>query len=83
MKTETQIRQALRDWIVNRSEEMAPQGLNDQTLILEQRLISSLQVMDLMLFIEELSGEPIDVESLRPGVFQNIDAIYQHFFEKA
>lgn len=80
MKTEAQIRQALRDWIVDHSQKILPQTFNDQTAIIEQRLISSLQVMDLMLFIEALSCRPIDVEDLQPGVFQDIDSIYQHFF---
>ena len=83
MKTEAQIRQALRDWIVNTSEKIAPQTLNDQTAIIAQGLISSLHVMDLMLLIEELSGKPIDVETLQPGVFQNIDTIYLNFFAEA
>lgn len=80
IRTEAQIRQALRDWIVTTSEKISPQLLTDQTAIMEQRLISSLQVMDLILCIEALSGQPVDVATLRPGVFRNIDAIYQNFF---
>jgi acyl carrier protein len=81
MRTETEIREALRDWIVKTSGKIQPEQLNDETPIIEQRIISSLQVMDLIFFIEKLSNKSIEVESLKVGVFRNINAIYDNFFQ--
>jgi acyl carrier protein len=80
MRTETEIRQALRDWIAKTNGKMQPDQLDDETPIIEQRIISSLQVMDLIFFIEKLSNKSIEVESLKVGVFRNINAIYDSFF---
>lgn len=80
MNAETSIRRALRDWVIKNSGRIKPEALTDDTPIIEQRIISSLQVMDLILFVEKLTGKPIDVEHLKPGVFRNISAIYRNFF---
>ncbi|MGA9767689.1 MAG: hypothetical protein WBV94_01515 [Blastocatellia bacterium] len=80
MKSEAEIRQALRDWIIKTNGRIQPEELNDETLIIEQRIISSLQVMDLILFIERLSNRSVEVDDLKVGVFRNIDALYDNFF---
>jgi len=81
MRTEEEIRQSLRDWIIKTSGKILPEELTDETPIIERRIISSLQVMDLILFLERLSNKAIEVDDLKPGVFQNIDSIYKNFFE--
>jgi acyl carrier protein len=83
MRAEQEIRQSLRDWIVKKNGKIEPEDLNDQTAIIEQRIISSLQVMDLIFFLEQLSGNPIEVDDLKPGVFRDIDSIYRNFFNAA
>lgn len=83
MRTETEIRRALRDWIAKTNGKIQPEELNDETPIIEQRIISSLQVMDLIFFIEKLSDKSIEVESLKVGVFSNINAIYGAFFRSS
>lgn len=83
MRTEVEIRSALRDWVVRTNGKVAPEEIRDDTPILEKRIVKSLDVMDLILFLEELSGRPIDVEKLKPGVFRSIDAIWENFFEGA
>lgn len=80
MKTEAEIRQALRDWVVRTNGKIKAEELSDETPIIEQRIISSLQITDLILFIEKLTGQSIDVEKLKVGVFRNINAIYRNFF---
>lgn len=37
--------------------------------------------LDLIFFIERLSTKSIEVESLKVGVFRNINAIYDTFFQ--
>ena len=84
MKTESEIRQALREWIARKSGgKVQASALTDQTPIIEQRIITSVQAMDLILFIEQLSGRPVDVERLKVGVFRTVDAIYAGFFADA
>ncbi|HYR83076.1 MAG TPA: hypothetical protein VE422_03250 [Terriglobia bacterium] len=83
MKTETEIRQALRDWIVKTNKKIRPEDLDDDTPIIERRIITSLQLMDLILMLEKLSGMPIDAEILQPGAFRDINAICRNFFVTA
>ena len=83
MKAEAEIRQALREWVIKTSGKIKPEELTDETPIIEQRIISSLQIMDLILFLEQQTGQPIDVTQLKPGVFRNISVIYRNFFQGA
>lgn len=83
MKKAEKIKQSLREWVVKTNGKVQLQDITDQMSIIEQRIISSLQVMELILFIEQLSGKPVDVEDLQPGAFRNIETIYQHFFNEA
>ncbi|MDQ3308411.1 MAG: hypothetical protein M3499_08670 [Actinomycetota bacterium] len=77
--TETEIRVALREWVREQAGDEAPL-IDDATPLIASRLITSLQVMDLLLLLEELRQEPIDPTALRPGAFRDIDAIYATFF---
>jgi acyl carrier protein len=79
MKGETEVKDALRDWIVRKGKIHAEE-LNHKTPFLEQRIISSVQLMELILFIEDLSENPIDVKSLKKGMLRDIDTIYHNFF---
>jgi len=81
-KSEGEFRAALRDWIVALGK-VGPSGLADDTPVIERRIVTSVQVMDLILFLEELLGEPIDVETLKPGSFRSIDAIVANFYPGA
>jgi acyl carrier protein len=81
MKTESEVRQTLREWIVKKNGRIPAQDLVDDTPIIERRIISSLQLTDLILMLEKLSGNPIDAEMLRPGAFRDINAIYRNFFD--
>ena len=78
--TEPDVREALRSWIAERNPELPPGEPADDTRLIELRYLTSLQVADLLLFVEELRQEPVDPASLRPGVFRSIDAIHSAFF---
>lgn len=80
-KTEAEFRQALRQWILQKNGKIKVEDLADDTAIIEQRIVTSLQLMDLILNLEKLTGNPIDVEQLKPGVFRSIDSIYKNFCE--
>ena len=77
--TEDEVRAALRQWV----RERAPAAVGevaDDTPLISSRIITSLQVTDLLLLVEELRSAPIDPAMLQPGAFRDIDAIYAAFF---
>jgi len=76
---EADVRQALRDWLRATAGEGTPE-LEDTTPLIASGLITSLQIMSLLLYVEELRQQAIDPASLRPGVFRDIDTIYATFF---
>lgn len=78
---EQEVKLSLRKWIIEKNGKIQSKDLKDDTPIIEQRIISSLQIMDLILFLEKLRGDAIDVENLKPGVFRTIDIIYNNFFK--
>lgn len=80
MSNESRIRDALRCWIAKTSGKTSVEALDDDTPLFRSGILKSVQVTDLILFIEELSERPVDVERIKPGVFSNIDAIYECFF---
>jgi acyl carrier protein len=74
-------RSALRKWLLARDPKLRPETLTARTLLLEARIVTSLQLMDLVLFVEELRGRAIAPESLRPEAFASIDAICATWLE--
>ena len=77
--SEETIRQALRDW-TKANTKIANSSFNDQTMLIEEQLISSIEVLELIMLIEELSGKTIHATELKLGSLQNIDSIYSNFF---
>ena len=72
-------REALRAWVREHAPAGVGDGFDDRTPLIASRLLTSLQVTDLLLFLEELRGTPLDPRSLRPGVFRDIDTIAATF----
>lgn len=54
--------------------------IDDDTDLLHERLITSFQVVDLILQIEQARGRGIRRSDLEPGCFRDIAAIAEHFF---
>jgi hypothetical protein len=72
-------RDALRAWIREHNPDVPAGEPADDTPLIERRYLTSLQVADLLLYIEELCGSPIGPSRLKPGVFASIDAICAAF----
>jgi acyl carrier protein len=70
----------VRRWILDQHPGHDDAQLTDATPLIEARLLTSLQVMDLVLLLEDLTGRPVDVTRLKPGVFANLAAIRQTFY---
>jgi hypothetical protein len=82
MTTMTKTRTLLHDWLVHQNGKISAVDLDAETPILERKIITSLQVLDLILFIERLRGGSIDVRLIRRGSFSSINAIMKHFFSE-
>lgn len=78
---EQKIRQSLKRWIVEHSKAQVRGELGDDTPILEQGILSSLDIVELVLFIESLRGEEVDTDAIEPEVFTSVDTLWKGFFE--
>ena len=83
MTTEESIRSRLRAWIVDRAERKhghRVEHFDDRTPIIAAGLLSSLDVVELILFIEEIRGQEVDESQLEPETVESVDAIYKSLF---
>lgn len=78
---EAEIRIQLRSWILERSGAPADRLSSDELPILDEGLLSSLDIVEFILFIESLREEEVDIEAIEPEVFTNINTLYEAFFE--
>lgn len=79
MSRREQIYASLRQWIADKSGA-DPQTIANDTPLVERRLLTSLQVLELLLHIEALRGQPVDATWIQPGTFRDLDTIYQRLF---
>ncbi|GAB7142829.1 hypothetical protein [Mycobacterium riyadhense] len=79
MRSEPEIREALRRWVLAKATGLEPVELTDQTPLFEERHVRSVHLPELLLLLERLRGAPIDVEDLRPGDFRDIDTLLRRF----
>ena len=75
------IRQTLRNFVRSKCRRGDAAAITDQTLIIEEGLISSVDVLELIFLIESLSEIEIDATELEPDMLQSIDSIHVAFFE--
>ncbi|MAT84343.1 MAG: hypothetical protein CMD39_08645 [Gammaproteobacteria bacterium] len=81
---EVTVKQQLRDWIVSRSKIPVSEGqLTDDTPIIEDGYLSSLDIVEFVLYIESLRGDEVDLDDLEPEVFESTNTMYQAFFAAA
>jgi acyl carrier protein len=75
-----EIRDQLRGWILERAGSPPERLTDDEMPILEEGLLSSLDIVEFILFIEMLRGEEVDIENIEPEVFTNINTLHAAFF---
>ncbi len=78
-----QIREQLRMWILDRSGASPDRLARDDEPILDDGLLSSLDIVEFILFIESLREEEVDIEAIEPEVFNSIDTLMAAFFPDA
>lgn len=76
---EGDIQQALLAWI--RKVNPNAVEVDVTTPLLASRVLTSLQITDLLLMIERLRGEAVEADELRPHVFRNVETICSTFFQ--
>lgn len=78
------IKAKLRDWIVKHSKiPVVDSRLTHDTPIIEEGYLSSLDIVEFILYIESLRGEEVDIDDLEPEVFTSTNTMYQTFFAAA
>lgn len=70
----------IREWIIDKKRIKEADHLQSSTPLLENKILKSVDIMDLMIFIEFMRNEPLDIRELTPGVFHSIDTIVDNFF---
>ena len=83
MRNEQEIKQVLKEWIAKKSKNCDINSITGDTQILDKRIITSVQIMDLILYLENLTNKPVNIDQVQPGVFSSIDSIYTAFFVEA
>jgi len=73
----------LSEWILDRARVKDRSGFTPTTQIIDDGFLTSLDVVELILFIEDLRGEEVDVDALEPESFSNVDALMTVFFPAA
>jgi hypothetical protein len=79
MRSEQEIREALRSWVLSKASNLDSSTLTDKTPLFEERHLRSLHLPELLLLLERLRGEPLDVDELGPGDFRDIDTLVRRF----
>ncbi len=78
--SDSEIQSALRTWIVDRAKDR-PADMKDDTPVLETGILSSLDVVELILYVEHLKGGEVEVDDLNAESIRDVNAIYSTFFE--
>jgi acyl carrier protein len=77
---ESEIIGQLRDWILERAGADSDRLTDNEMPILDEGLLSSLDIVEFILFIESLREEEVDIENIEPEVFTNLRTLYDAFF---
>ena len=74
-------RQMLREWISSKVQSDDEVTITDKTLIIQDGLITSVDVLELILMIEQLGEIEIDATELEPNMLESVDKICRTFLE--
>lgn len=81
INSEEEIKTALKEWVLKKGRGTEKQSIDFSTPLLEQGILSSLQLMDFILYIEKLKGAPLPTKNLLAATFSSINEIYRQFFD--
>lgn len=69
------------NWILTRNAEI--DAIDPDCDLIESRLVDSLDFVQFLILIEQLSGKTIDIETLDIDDFRSLNRIQQNFFAPA
>jgi acyl carrier protein len=72
-------RAKLEQWIRDHAKTSVG-AITGDTPLLEKGILSSLDIVELVLFIESLRGDEVDPDTIEPDTFQSLDAMMAGFF---
>jgi acyl carrier protein len=75
-----EVKKQILEWILQKSSKISADQLTEVTPLIESRILSSLQVMELLLFLEKVKGSRLAIKNLKPGTFKDVQTICQTFF---
>ena len=71
----------VRDCLASIKPDLDVDGIAPDTPLLGERIITSFDVLDLLLHLEHASGRPISRAQLVPGSFRDIETIARVFID--
>lgn len=74
-------RSKIRQCLANLKPDLDLEQIDDDTPLLESRVITSFDVLELILHLEDVRGRPIDRRELVPGSFRDVATISRVFLE--
>ena len=80
--TEHEFKTKILSWVLKKSTiKIEDKDIQFDTLLLKEGIISSLQVMDLILFLQSISDNNISVDQLNSESFKSINHICSEFWK--
>lgn len=76
------IKAQIRQWIVEKKKLPDANAVANDTALIEQKILRSIDIVDLIMFIEFLREEPLHASELAPGAFHSVDTIADNFFAR-
>ncbi|HVL00549.1 MAG TPA: hypothetical protein VM553_12095 [Dongiaceae bacterium] len=77
------VKTQIREWILAKNPQVDAGALTDDTALLEKKVLTSIQIMDLILYLEHLQGRPLDIDQVQPENFYSLNTICAAFFAEA
>ena len=71
-------RRAIAEWVQSRHKQ--PVVITDSVDLIETRLINSLDFLEFLLFLEDLSGKELTMDRIGVDKLRTIDSIMHHYF---
>ena len=69
----------VRDCLLTVKPDIDLDNVHDDTPLLETRVITSFDVLDLILHLEQASGNAVGRAQLKPGSFRDVETIARTF----
>jgi acyl carrier protein len=72
----------VREWIVQKNSSIHPDVLTEDIDLIENRIIDSLQFVEFILFLEEITGRDVYTQEFKLDSVKTMRAIEENYFSK-